>query len=386
MSGADQHGTMMIRVAIAAVGVAALLVVMKTVAYIVTDSIAMMASLADSALDVFASFVNLLAIRHALTPADREHRFGHGKAEPLAGLGQGAFIAGSAAFLVIESVSRLIAPHPIELAWPGLIVMGISIVATAALVIAQRIVVARTGSLAVGADRMHYLGDLVTNGGVILGIVLATPVRHSDRRSDHRHRRRRDPVVERGACLPPELRPADGPRIARQRPRQDQGHRAPSRGAQLHDLRTRSAGVHTFIQLHIELDPQMNLMRAHEISDAVEAELCAAFPHAEVIIHQDPAGVETPASGEERVPPSAERAQPKTKTRPQNRRRQSATASRETSPKRREESDSQKQGPQRPDSHGAASCPDRHTGSQNETGTRQGARRPGLAASVQNQR
>ncbi|HEY0302331.1 MAG TPA: cation diffusion facilitator family transporter, partial [Rhizomicrobium sp.] len=129
----------------AAVGVAALLAAMKLVAYLMTDSIAMMASFADSALDVFASFVNLLAIRHALTPADREHRFGHGKAEPLAGLGQGGLIAGSAAFLVVESVSRLIAPHPIEAAAVGLVVMGVSIVATAALVAAQRIVIRRTG-------------------------------------------------------------------------------------------------------------------------------------------------------------------------------------------------------------------------------------------------
>src|SRR6478752_4609287 len=104
---------MMIRVAVAAVAVAAVLVAMKAVAYIVTDSIAMMASLADSALDVFASFVNLLAIRHALTPADREHRFGHGKAEPLAGLGQSAFIAGSAVFLLIEVLQRALTTSPL---------------------------------------------------------------------------------------------------------------------------------------------------------------------------------------------------------------------------------------------------------------------------------
>jgi ferrous-iron efflux pump FieF len=62
----------------------------------------------------------------------------------------------------------------------------------------------------------------------------------------------------------------------------------------LHDLRTRAAGVHTFIQFHIELDPKMSLVRAHEVSDEVERTLCAAFPHAQVIIHQDPAGVEMP--------------------------------------------------------------------------------------------
>ena len=290
-----EHGQMMIRVAVAAVAVAAVLVAMKAVAYIVTDSIAMMASLADSALDVFASFVNLLAIRHALTPADREHRFGHGKAEPLAGLGQGAFIAGSAAFLVIEAVSRLIAPHPIEYPLVGLAVMAVSIATTIVLVIAQRIVVKRTGSIAVGADRMHYLGDIVTNAGVILGIILsaqfgilvadpiigivvATILAWS---AVHVFRRSYDQLMDR------ELPDADRDRIKEIVRR----HRDVK---SLHDLRTRMAGVHTFIQLHIELDPDIKLVKAHEISDEVEAELLAAFPHAEVIIHQDPAGVEMP--------------------------------------------------------------------------------------------
>jgi ferrous-iron efflux pump FieF len=286
---------MMIRVAIAAVGVASVLVIMKTVAYIVTDSIAMMASLADSALDVFTSFVNLLAIRHALTPADREHRFGHGKAEPLAGLGQGAFIAGSAAFLVIESVSRLVAPHPIEYPLVGLAVMGVSIATTIILIVAQRMVIARTGSIAVGADSMHYVGDVVTNAGVVLGIILSTEFGFliADPiigiavaailawSAIHVFRQSYDQLMDR------ELPDSDRSRIKDVVLRHGEVK-------SMHDLRTRSAGINTFIQLHIELDPQINLLKAHEISDAVEADLMAAFPRAEVIIHQDPAGVEMP--------------------------------------------------------------------------------------------
>ena len=289
------HGPMMIRVAIAAVGVASVLVIMKTVAYIVTDSIAMMASLADSALDVFTSFVNLLAIRHALTPADREHRFGHGKAEPLAGLGQGAFIAGSAAFLVIESVSRLVAPHPIEYPLVGLAVMGVSIATTIILIVAQRMVIARTGSIAVGADSMHYVGDVVTNAGVVLGIILSTEFGFliADPiigiavaailawSAIHVFRQSYDQLMDR------ELPDSDRSRIKDVVLRHGEVK-------SMHDLRTRSAGINTFIQLHIELDPQINLLKAHEISDAVEADLMAAFPRAEVIIHQDPAGVEMP--------------------------------------------------------------------------------------------
>jgi len=294
MSGPTEgHGRMMMRVAFAAVGVATLLVLMKTVAYIVTDSIAMMASLADSALDVATSSVNLLAIRQALQPADREHRFGHGKAEPLAGLGQGAFIAGSAAFLVIESVSRLVAPHPIEHPVIGLVVMAVSIATTIVLVVAQRIVVAKTGSLAVGADRMHYLGDIATNLGVIVGIVAATQF----------HILIADPII--GIAVAAILswsawhvfRQSYDQLMDRELPDSDREKiksivRGHADVRSLHDLRTRAAGVQQFIQFHIELDPAIKLVRAHEISDEVEHQVCQAFPNAEVIIHQDPAGVE----------------------------------------------------------------------------------------------
>lgn len=161
------------RAAWAAVGVAAFLILLKAVAYVITDSIAMMASLADSELDLIGSTINLLAIGQALTPADREHRFGHGKAEPLAGLAQGAFIAGSVTFLIIESIGRLVSPQPVEHGGIGLLVMAVSIAAVIALVVMQRMTVARTGSLAIGADSLHYVGDLLTNIGVVVGIVLS---------------------------------------------------------------------------------------------------------------------------------------------------------------------------------------------------------------------
>ena len=289
------NGTLMRRAAWAAVAVAALLIVLKAVAYVVTDSIAMMASLADSGLDLIGSTINLLAVGQALTPADREHRFGHGKAEPLAGLAQGAFIAGSATFLVIESVSRLISPHPIQHGFVGLVVMGISIAAVIALVIVQRITVARTGSLAIGADFLHYLGDLATNVGVVIGIVLSAQFGWLIA----------DPVV---GLIVACILSASALHVFRQSYDQLMDRELPERERNriksivmehdyvrsLHDLRTRSAGISTFIQMHIELDPALSLTRAHELSDEVEADILAAFPNAEIIIHQDPAGIEMP--------------------------------------------------------------------------------------------
>jgi ferrous-iron efflux pump FieF len=291
----SDNGRLMQRTAWAAVAVATLLIALKLVAYLVTDSIAMMASLADSTLDVFASSVNLLAIRASLQPADSEHRFGHGKAEPLAGLGQSAFIGGSVAFLVIESVGRLIAPHEVEHGDLALVIMAISIVATLGLVILQQITVRRTGSLAIGADRMHYVGDLLTNLGVAVGVVLATQF----------HILIADPIIGIGVAgllsltalhvfrqSYDQLMDRELPDSARDRIKSIVMSHADVRS--LHDLRTRAAGTLSFIQFHIELDPAISLTRAHEVSDQVEADVLAAFPNAEIIIHQDPAGVEMP--------------------------------------------------------------------------------------------
>ena len=92
----ERTGQLMRRAAIASVAVSLFLVAIKTFAYFTSHSVAMLASLADSALDLFTASLNMFAIHEALTPADDEHRFGHGKAEPLAGLAQGAFITASA--------------------------------------------------------------------------------------------------------------------------------------------------------------------------------------------------------------------------------------------------------------------------------------------------
>ncbi len=173
MNDVADSGRHMRRAAMASVGVSLFLVGIKTSAYFTSHSVALLASLADSALDLFTAGLNLFAIHEALAPADKEHRFGHGKAEPLAGLAQGAFITASALFLVIQAVQRLLNPQAIEHGLGALIVMLISIAMTIGLILYQRFVVKRTDSLAVSADQTHYVGDLVTNFGVVIAILLA---------------------------------------------------------------------------------------------------------------------------------------------------------------------------------------------------------------------
>lgn len=298
MTAADDpaiKARLMRRATYASVLVALILIGAKLAAWLQTESVALLASLVDSLLDGVASLVNMLAVRHALTPADDEHRFGHGKAEALAGLGQGALVAGSALYLFVEAIQHLIAPQPIERSYPAIAVMLLSILLTAMLVLYQRQIVRRTGSLAVSADRLHYVGDLATNLTVILALLLAgmpdfiwvdavcalivaaVIVKSAI-------------DIVRGALdnlMDRELADADRERVLAVVRRHEKARA-------LHDLRTRQAGTQIFIQFHLELDPEISLREAHRISDEIEAELLTLFPGAGIIIHQDPAGHDGP--------------------------------------------------------------------------------------------
>jgi ferrous-iron efflux pump FieF len=277
----------------AAVTTAVVLIAMKGFALYITGSVAMLGTLFDSLLDGAASLLNLIAVRHSLTPADDEHRFGHGKAEALAGLGQSIFIFASAGYIVFEAITRLVSPEPVENSLTGLVVTAVAIVITLALVAFQRHVVQRTKSLAIEADSTHYRGDLFMNLSVVaalilagyfnihwadavFGIGIATLIAFSAAQ------------IALGAyhqLMDRELSEAERERIkaiALSHPE----------AINIHDLRTRASGMHTFIQFHLELDSSISLMNAHRISDDVEARVFEAFPGAEVIIHQDPAGLE----------------------------------------------------------------------------------------------
>lgn len=271
------------------VGLAVLLAVIKAVAWQTTGSVAILSSLVDSILDAAASIINLLAVRQALEPADEDHRFGHGKAEPLAALGQAAFIAGSGLLIVLQAAGNLLQPRSIENAAVGLGVMAFSIVATYGLVRFQSYVIRASGSVVIRADRLHYASDLLMNGGVLAALALsawfgvtwidplcavaiavymlwgAIGIARSalDMLMDRELSETvRDNIVEIVRAHPDVLA--------------------------VHDLRTRSSGPSIFIQLHMVLPADMSLSRAHVISDEVEATLLRVFPGAEILIHQDP--------------------------------------------------------------------------------------------------
>lgn len=277
----------------ASVSVASILIAAKFTAWLLTDSVSLLSTLIDSFLDAGASLLNLIAVRHALEPADQDHRFGHGKAEPLAGLAQAAFICGSAGFLLIEAGERLFHPRGIENTDIGYGVMGLAIVLTLCLVIFQRYVVNQTGSIAITADSAHYQMDILVNTGVIValwlvgtfGWVFADPIIALIIAAYIFWGAWKIGVVAYHMLMDRELDEAERQKII------DITLAHPDvRG--LHDLRTRASGTNVFIQMHIEMDGGLSLLEAHEVSDAVEASVMAAFPYAEVLIHSDPEGLE----------------------------------------------------------------------------------------------
>lgn len=272
----------------ASVTVAGVLIVGKLGAWLATGSVTVLASLVDSLMDALASVINLMAVRYSLLPADDEHRFGHGKAEALAGLGQATFIAGSALFLLLEAVDRLLHPEPLEAVAVGIGVMAFAIVATLVLLGIQRHVIRLTGSTAIKADSLHYATDLITNLSTIAALVLAGVGWGVA-----------DPVFalaiavyilysafEIGREAVELLMDRELPRETRDRIRELAYDRPEVLG--VHDLRTRQAGHQYFVQLHIELDDDMPLRKAHAAADAVEDAIRHAFPNAEVIVHEDP--------------------------------------------------------------------------------------------------
>jgi ferrous-iron efflux pump FieF len=268
------------------------LICAKAVAYFATGSVSLLSTLVDSLLDLAASMINLIAIRHAAQPADQEHRFGHGKAEPLAGLGQAAFIAGSAIFVLVQAVERLIQRAPMTNEAIGIGVMVLSIVLTLGLVMFQRTVIRRTGSLAIGADALHYKSDLLVNLGVIGALLASTQLGWG----------LADPLFALAVAIYILLSAwrifseSFNLLMDRELPETDRARIRTIASAHpsvisIHDLRTRSSGTQTFIQFHLELDGNLTLIDAHTIADAVMRDVERAFPNAEVLIHQDPYGI-----------------------------------------------------------------------------------------------
>ncbi|OUS32140.1 divalent metal cation transporter FieF [Gammaproteobacteria bacterium 45_16_T64] len=272
----------------ASVLTAVILIAAKVFAWGSSGSLSVLASLIDSIMDTAASIISLIAVRYALIPADEDHRFGHGKAESLAGLGQAMFITGSAVFLLFHSVDRILNPREIVQVDVALAVMIFSIFATAALILFQRYTIRRTQSVAIKADSLHYLADLITNVGIVVALLLAQFGWSGV-----------DPIL---AILIALYVLYSAWEIVREAANDLLDHELSEDIQQkilavvkshkeikgVHDLRTRQSGRNKIVQFHVEVDRDLPLWKAHDVVEKVEANLLKVYPELDVIVHQDP--------------------------------------------------------------------------------------------------
>ena len=286
------------RVTQLSVATAVILSALKLGAWMATGSIATLASLADSALDIVAALGTFLAVRYAAAPPDREHRYGHGKGEAFASLLQAGLVFASAALVGQEAVRHLIQPEPVRAEGWALGVMAISLVLTVLLLRAQGQVLKKAQSVAVSGDRAHYAMDLLSNIAAVIGIAL-TALLHAPRIDAAAglvvsgwlvwgavkvFRDSSDQLLDHE--LPDEARREIISRMT-----------ADPRVRGVHQLRTRASGPYVHIQMHADLDPTLSLEQAHHVVVAAENRVLEAFPAADIIIHPDPEDRAEPHGG-----------------------------------------------------------------------------------------
>ncbi|OEE74617.1 CDF family cation-efflux transporter FieF [Vibrio genomosp. F6] len=297
----QEYARLVTMAAWAATTIASLLLIVKMVAWWMTGSVSLLASVIDSLLDIAASVVNLIVVRYSLQPADKEHTFGHGKAESLAALAQAMFISGSACFLILNGVERFFRPHELNSPEYGIYVSFFAIIMTFGLVRFQKYVVQKTGSQAIAADSLHYQTDLYMNAAIMIALGLSWfGIGQADS------------VFAVGIGLYilysafQMANEAVQSLLDRQLPEEEieqikQASISIDGVLGVHQVRTRMSGPVRFIQLHLELGDEIALIEAHRISDLVEAKLIHLFPEADVLIHQDPYSVVFGSEKEQKI-------------------------------------------------------------------------------------
>ena len=286
------------KITLLSVATAGVLVAIKAGVWLISGSVALLASAADSGLDLIASLVTFYAVRYAQAPPDAEHRFGHGKAEAFASLTQAGLVFASAALIGQEAIVHILNPTPVSNEGWAVAVMAVSTALTVMLILAQGRVLKQTNSVAVSGDRAHYLTDVASNLIALAGIGAAAWLGFNQL----------DAIAglvvaalllwaavgvfreASGQLMDHELPDADRARIVElvgQDPRL----------SDVHQLRTRASGPFIHMQMHVDIDPALTLEAAHRLIVEAETRILAEFPHADILIHADPRGRAEPHGG-----------------------------------------------------------------------------------------
>jgi ferrous-iron efflux pump FieF len=283
------QNTLIKTTSIASIIMMSLLIVVKFIAYSKTDSLAILSSLIDSALDGTMSLINYIAIVIALRPKDETYRFGYNAIEDIVGLIQSSFIFGSATFMIIHSCTRLIDPKPLLDGNFGMIIIGISTLATGLVYILQLYTIKKTKSIIIGVDAMHYQMDIMINVGLLISLFLISKT----------NALYIDPIVSIIISIYMLYSSFDFGKSAFNNLMskelsddiKNQIMNIISKYQEIkgyHNLRTRQSGNMKFIQIHIELDKNMSFMEAHDISHKLEDDIERNIKDCEIVIHKDP--------------------------------------------------------------------------------------------------
>ena len=279
----------------ASLALAIFLTIIKTFGVLYTGSLSVLSSMIDSLADIFASLITFFAVHISSRPADKEHRYGHGKAEALSALIQSAFICGSGFFIIYDAVIRFLSPRTIPQSWIGIIIMIISLILTICLIIFQHYVAKRTKSQAIIADALHYYVDVITNFGIIFSLFIVhqwnifwidtiTAIIVSAYLIFNAYKLATDAI---SLLMDKELDDSIREHITKIALSSDHI-------MGIHDLRSRNMGDKYIFELHLELDGNLALAQAHQYTNNVEKSIKQAYPGAQIIIHQDPSGTSEP--------------------------------------------------------------------------------------------
>jgi len=286
------------RVTLLSVGAAAVLVTLKAIVWLASGSVALLASAADSGLDLVASLITFFAVRYAAVPPDAEHRFGHGKAEAFASLVQAGLVFASAALIGQEAIRRILDPQPLAQEGWAIAVMVVSTALTLLLIAAQTRVLRQTSSVAISGDRAHYASDLASNAVALIGLAATAWLGIAG--LDAAAALAIAALLLWGAIGV--FREASGQLMDREL--SDEARATivrlateDGRLSDVHQLRTRASGPYVHIQMHVDMDPTLSLEAAHRAIVAAENRLLAAFPSADILIHADPRGRAEPHGG-----------------------------------------------------------------------------------------
>lgn len=277
---------------VASVVLAILLSLLKFFAFLKTDSLAIFSSFVDSITDLFASLITFIAIYFSNKPANFSHRYGYGKVEALSALLQAAFVGISGLFVIIDGIKRLISPIALEQTTLGIFIMIFSIFATLLLVLYQTFVANKTNSLAIKADRAHYTIDFLTNSAVVVSLLFVHflgfvyfDIIAALFISVYLLYNAYQLALEAIAMITDKELSAEIRKNVEEIALKSKGVHG------LHDFRTRSLGDTYYFEMHLEIDGNLSLFKAHKIADEVEHKILAIYPHSQVLIHQDPFGL-----------------------------------------------------------------------------------------------